>query len=231
MTYYEKTISQYPSNSIALVCKEFRNTQQLSQAAEKSFCGIEELTSDRLLINAAEYYLSSIQDEYEFEDGDDIQILFKRCLKKIQCVRKLFRQTEIDYDLWFEVFVDLCWLISSIKYIKQNRESLTPHVYLIKQPVFIRKYLRDALDDIYKSAQHIEQEVYRMEEARKIKYQFFEGLYAFRYPESKEYLDLSSKELENMIAKDSNEGIHMMSLYFGLTATAVKANYIWSSER
>ena len=228
MTYYEKTISQYPSNSIALVCKEFHNTQQLSQAAEKPFCGFKQLTSDRILLKAAEYYLYCIQDEYVFKDDDDIQILFQRCLKKIRCLRKLFREAEIDYDLWFEFFVDFCWLISSIK---QNRASLSPHVYLIKQPVFIRKYLRDALDDIYKSAQHIEREVYRMEEARKYKYQFFKGLYTFRYPESKEYIDFSSKELENMITRASDEGIHMMSLYFGLTATAVKANYIWSSER
>ena len=228
MTYFENTISQYPNQSIHLVCKQFHRTQDLIWAAKEPFCDGFSLIANGEAIRAAEHYLNSISEELNYSANEDVLVLYQRCSKNIQQIRRLFRQRRIDYDNWFDFFVDMCWLYSSVE---TSNNKFNKKVSLIKQPVIIRKALRDSLDNLYYSATEIEHDVLCIEEAKKAKSKFFPGMYHFNDPESKGYLEYSLGELEELSKKVADLAVKKMSLFYVLTATAVLADYIWRSER
>lgn len=228
MTYFENTISQYPNRSIHLVCKQFPRTQDLIQAAKKPFCNGFSLMANGEAIRAAEHYLNSISEELNYSADEDVLILYQRCSKNIRQIRRLFRQRRIDYDNWFDFFVDMCWLYSSVE---TSNNKFNKKVSLIKQPAFIRKALRDSLDNLYHSATDKERKMLCIEEAKKAKSKIFPGMYHFNDPESKGYLECSLGELEELSIEASDIAVKNMSLYFALTATAVLADYIWRSGR
>lgn len=135
------------------------------------------------------------------------------------------QRIDIDREFMFNSLTDLNWLLSSKYYYTQK--NLAGKIELLKSSTMIRIWVKKALEDvIYETALYDEERCKQYESAQLIRYQIFSGV----HPDS-QVRDLYAKgctgsDFKNLEAQARECSIRRMALFYGLTATAARAEEI-----
>lgn len=225
-SYVEYILLDCDDSSVSRVSTRFKTKDEFLSSAMKGFNGKSNILGQGYLINSAvglageNGYLSSRNL------GRDAEKVHLRCTNHLG---KMYREnracTDVDREQMFNVLTDVNWLLSS-KYFHdhKNRNGL---VTLLESPIMIRIWAKNALEDVlYRTALEAGERSKQYETAQLFRYQISPLFH--RDPEvramlSQGYAPSDFKELQ---LKAHDESIEFMALFYGLTATAARAENI-----
>lgn len=218
-TYFEYTLSQCRTQIIKTVCDVVPTRAALQKKAQEGFNGCRNITADRRLMETVAVCFQNPEIINPDQLDDDCNIVFERCR------RTVLSGENLEYEKVFDLLVEVNWLLASIQHNKARR---TRNIPLLNDPKLIRDCIREHLLGLYNSAIDDYNECIYIDEALQARKKFFQGLYPFKYEESKRYLslDILHSELEALRNDYQGNGICKMALFFGLTVTAALENEI-----
>lgn len=211
-TYFDYALSKCRISSISSVCRVYSTLNDLQDGATDGFNGCSNITADRRLLNAVSACVKNIINPNRLDK--DALTLYERCRERV------FSDDRMGYDNCFDSLIDLNWLLASIQNADENNQR---RVSLLIGSAKVNNYIREHLLNLYNSAVRDNNECVYIKEAMQARRKFFSGLYDFQFEESKKYLsqEFQYSDLEKIESEFRDESICKMSLFFGLTATAV----------
>jgi len=194
------------------VCGVYSTLNDLRDGATDSFNGCSNITADRRLFNTVSACVENIINPNRLDK--DALTLYERCRERV------FSDDRMGYESCFDNLIDLNWLLASIQNADGNNQR---RVSLLIDSAKVNNYIREHLLNMYNSAVRDNNECVYIREAMQARRKFFSGLYDFQFEESKKYLyqEFQHSDLEQIESEFRDESICKMSLFFGLTATAV----------
>ncbi len=225
-SYFEYTLEQCSESVIPAVCSLFKTKTKLLEAATKGFNGNDHILGQGWLILAAVDFIAEHGYIGFSELDSDAKKLYARCERNLKEMKQENRNhIDIDREKLFNVLVELNWLLSSKYTHIQRRESGL--ISLLESPSIIRIGLRKGLAEVlYETALYDKGKSEQYGTAQLTRYAFLPGM----HPDSQVrdlfaqgYTSSNFKELQEQARECS---IQKMALFYGLTATAAKAEQI-----
>jgi len=213
-TYFGYAVSQCRIPSIKSVCSVYSTLKELKDRAAEGFNGSSSVTADRRLFNTVSGCLKNKEIINPNRFDMDALTIYERCRERV------FSGNRMGYESWFDNLIDINWLLASIQNADENNHR---GVSLLIAQDKVDYYIREYLLNLYNSAVQDNNECVYLKEAMQAKRKLFSGLYDFQYEESKKYLssDFQYSDLEQREYEYRDESICKMSMFLGLTATAV----------
>lgn len=225
-SYFEYTLSQCGESVVSAVCKLFESREQLLETAKMGFNGTANILGQGLLIFAASDFISENGYIASSELSNDAGKLHARCQRNLEKMREdNWQHIDIDREKMFNALVDLNWLFSSAYIHIQGKQE--GRISLLTSPTTIRIGIRDGLADVlYNSALYDKDRSEQYETAQLTKYQFFRGMHPD--PQVRKMLvnGCTYSDFKELQAQARECSIRRMALFYGLTATAAKAEQI-----
>lgn len=225
-SYVEYVLSKCNDAAVSNVCRLYKTKVDLISSAQKGFNGTDYILGQGLLIYAAEDFIAENGYIVDSELGQDARKVFSRFCRNLKEMKIENRQRiDIDREFMFNSLTDLNWLLSSKYYYTQK--NLVGKIELLKSSTMIRIWVKKVLEDvIYETALYDEECCKQYESAQLIRYQIFSGV----HPDS-QVRDLYAKgctgsDFKNLEAQARECSIRRMALFYGLTATAARAEEI-----
>ena len=218
-TYFNYVLSQCRIQRINSVCDVVSTRKALEEMANSAYNGCNNITADWRLLETVKICL----DNYEIIDPNSLDRdsldIYNRC-RTIA-----FSDGSINYDCLFDMLVEFNWLQASINNAKKEQ---TKCVELLSDPIMIQYSLKEYLLGVYTVAVQDWNEYVFISEAIQARRKLFTGIFPFKYEESKYYIspDFSFSELESLQHKRRESSHKRIALFFGLTATAARAEDI-----
>ena len=225
-SYFEYTLEHCSENIISAVCSLYATKSELLEAAGKGFNGNNNILGQGLLIFAAEDLIAENGYIVFSELSSDAKKLYVRCERKLKEMKQENRNyIDIDREKLFDVLVEINWLFSSkYTHVQRGESGL---ISLLTSPSVLRIGLRKGLKEVlYETALYQKDRSEQYETAQMTRYEFLPRLHPdpqVRDLFAQGYTYSNFKDLQEQARECS---INRMALFYGLTATAAKAEQI-----
>lgn len=225
-SYVEYVLSKCNDAAVSNVCRLYKTKVDLISSAQKGFNGTDYILGQGLLIYAAEDFIAENGYIVDSELGQDARKVFSRFCRNLKEMKIENRQRiDIDREFMFNSMTDLNWLLSSKYYHVQK--NLIGKIELLTSPVVIRIWLKKALEDvIYEAALNDKERCEQYESAQLMQYQIFSGVYPDSQVRDIYAQGCTSSDFKNLESQAHECSIRRMALFYGLTATAARAEEI-----
>lgn len=225
-SYVEYTLSRCSDTVLLSVCDLFRTKADLISAAQKGFNGTEYILGQGLLVLAAKDFISENGYIVSDELGKDANKVLSRFYRNLMDMNAKNRQYfDIDREEMFNVLTDLNWLLSSKYYYVQKQRS--GKIDLLISHSMIRIWLKKALNEVlYEAAIYDEERCKQYESAQLTRYQIFSGCYPDQQVRELYAQGYTGSDFKELRAQAHECSIRRMALFYGLTATAERAEEI-----
>ena len=225
-SYVEYILSKCSDAAVSSVCRLYKTKSDLISSAQKGFNGTDYILGQGLLIYAAEDLIAENGYIVDSELGKDARKALSRFCRNLKEMKTENRQRiGTDKEFMFNSMTDLNWLLSSKYYHVQK--NMIGKIELLTSPTLIGIWLKKALEDvIYEAALYDKERCKQYESAQLMRYQIFSGAHPdsqVRDLYAQGYTGSDFKDLEAQAHKCS---IRRMALFYGLTATAARAEEI-----
>lgn len=225
-SYVEYILSKCNDAAVSSICRLYKTKADFISSAQKGFNGTDYILGQELLIYAAEDFIAENGYIVDSELGQDTRKVLSRFCRNLKKMKIQNRQWEdIDREFMFNSMTDLNWLLSSKYYHVQK--NLIGKIELLTSPEVIRIWLKKALEHvIYEAALNDKGRCEQYESAQLIRYQIFSGV----HPDS-QVRDLYAQgctfsDFKNLESQAHECSIRRMALFYGLAATAARAEEI-----
>lgn len=225
-SYVEYILSKCSDSAVSSVCRLYKTKSDFISSAQKGFNGTDYILGQGLMIYAAEDFIAENGYIVDNELGKDARKVLSRFCRNLKKMKIQNRQWEdIDREFMFNSMTDLNWLLSSKYYHVQK--NLIGKIELLTSPEVIRIWLKKALEHvIYEAALNDKGRCEQYESAQLIRYQIFSG----DHPDS-QVRDLYAQgctfsDFKNLESQAHECSIRHMALFYGLAATAARAEEI-----
>lgn len=225
-SYVEYILSRCNDTAVSSVCRLYKTNADLISSAQKGFNGTEYILGQELLIYAAEDFIAENGYIVDGELGKDTRKVLSRFRRNLNRMKTDNRQRiDIDREFMFNSMTDLNWLLSSKYYYTQKK--LVGKIELLKSSTMIRIWVKKALEDeIYKTALYDEERCKQYESAQLMRYQIFSGVHPDSQVRDLYAQGCTGSDFKNLEAQARECSIRRMALFYGLTATAARAEEI-----
>ena len=227
-TYFEYTLSKCISHLTKNVCARYSSLVKLRNSPEKEWSEYTSITKDHELMYAVDDLFRFDEITKERDVAGDSSVLYGRCESNYYALRRAWRNRDgIDYELLFDILVELCWLLASAYNSKQKNDR---YIVLLSDQNQIAESVKNYLATRYDEAiKEHKESIYIAEAIRhKKEHTWIPSFYDSQYPQSDCYIreGWTLNDLENARLRYKSDCSHHLALYYGLTATAVLAyNY------
>ena len=225
-SYFEYTLKQCDDSVIPDVCIPYKTKSELLKKATTGFNGNRYILGrDRLVSAAAELIAENgyIVISALGRDAEKLYLRIERNIKEME--KKIWNHIDIDQERLFDILVDLNWLISSI-YIHEQRGE-RGDISLLTSSTTICKGIKKGLSEVlYENALYEQDRSEQYETAQMTRYAFLPGMHPD--PQVRDYFGqgYTYSDFKSLQEKARECSIRKMALFYGLTATAAKAEQI-----
>lgn len=223
-TYFEHILSRCQRNDIQRECAVFKSMDELLAGAKRAF---QRPVVPNFRIPAA------IDEELKRIDyhclSMDAKKVFERVNRKNKYYSDLYSAPRVDndYEGFFDVLVDACWLFASLQVCPatdKQRVFLLDNFTLI--PVVLRKYLYNT----YYRAEDCVIEYLDVSDALELR-KIWNSQRATNQRTVDYYnSDYSNDDLCDLMDGIKNRGLLYHALFFGLTVTSIRADEIGAAK-
>ena len=228
-SYFEYCIKQCDDEDIAIFCDLYKTKAEILRVAKLGFGGCTNILVQGYLIPAASTFL----EDNGLAAYDNMNRDLRKLYDRYTCnIKKMKSDSDnrilVDNDALFDVLVDLIWLIPSLYKPYTEGELLEENNGLIESRDLRIQWLKTALKkEAYDYAWSSMETSEHFKEAQNVKYSFFPRL--IPYSEVRSFIETfgdDSSQLKRMEKGCYLGSIESMSLFFGLIATAARAEKI-----
>ena len=225
-SYVEYILSKCNDASVSSVCGLHKTKADFISSAQKGFNGTDYILGQGLLIYAAEDFVAENGYIVDSELGHDARKILSRFCRNLEEMKtENLQRIDIDREFMFNSMTDLNWLLSSKYYYTQK--NLVGKIELLKSSTMIRIWVKKALEDvIYETALYDEERCKQYESAQLIRYQIFSGVHPDSQVRDLYAQGCTGSDFKNLEAQARECSIRRMALFYGLTATAARAEEI-----